>query len=196
MKSTPTRGVKQYLKPNAYNQSELDWSSIWMSLKLMQYIASILTFALTASTAAADEFVFGLGVDDVFDQTDTTAVAVVLEYHADPFYAGRVSEYSFAAAAQVDGDSDVFVGVGVHAHWSVGDGPWYVEGSWMPGYYDQGSGGSPLDGNLQFRTLLGVGYELSATRKISVAVDHTSNADIEDTNPGSETLSVRYSVGF
>ena len=26
MKSTPTRGVKQYLKPNAYNQSELDWT--------------------------------------------------------------------------------------------------------------------------------------------------------------------------
>lgn len=26
MKSTPTRGVKQYLKPDAYNQSELDWT--------------------------------------------------------------------------------------------------------------------------------------------------------------------------
>jgi len=26
VKSTPTRGVKQYLKPNAYNQSELDWT--------------------------------------------------------------------------------------------------------------------------------------------------------------------------
>lgn len=31
MKSTPTRGVKQSLKPNAYNQSELDWTlmTIW-----------------------------------------------------------------------------------------------------------------------------------------------------------------------
>ena len=26
MKSTPTRGVKQYLKPGAYKQSELDWT--------------------------------------------------------------------------------------------------------------------------------------------------------------------------
>ena len=26
MKSTPTRGVKQFLKPDAYNQSELDWT--------------------------------------------------------------------------------------------------------------------------------------------------------------------------
>ena len=26
MKSTPTRGVKQFLKPNAYKQSELDWT--------------------------------------------------------------------------------------------------------------------------------------------------------------------------
>jgi hypothetical protein len=29
VKSTPTRGVKQYLKPNAYNQSELDWTLIY-----------------------------------------------------------------------------------------------------------------------------------------------------------------------
>ena len=26
MKSTPTRGVKQSLKPDAYKQSELDWT--------------------------------------------------------------------------------------------------------------------------------------------------------------------------
>lgn len=40
MKSTPTRGVKQYLKPNAYNQSELDWTlmTIWAmsSLKIRE----------------------------------------------------------------------------------------------------------------------------------------------------------------
>ena len=28
MKSTPTRGVKQFLKPDAYKQSEVQWSVI------------------------------------------------------------------------------------------------------------------------------------------------------------------------
>jgi len=31
VKSTPTRGVKQYLKPSAYNQSELDWTLMILS---------------------------------------------------------------------------------------------------------------------------------------------------------------------
>ena len=35
MKSTPTRGVKQYLKPNAYNQSELDWALIEIRVVLI-----------------------------------------------------------------------------------------------------------------------------------------------------------------
>ena len=38
VKSTPTRGVKQYLKPNAYNQSELDWTLmiIWAIRDLIE----------------------------------------------------------------------------------------------------------------------------------------------------------------
>ena len=196
VKSTPTRGVKQYLKPNAYNQSELDWSSIWMSLEAMKYFASILTFTLTTSTAFAGDYVIGLGVDDVFDQTDTTTGAVVIEYHADPFYDGARADYSFAAAGQVDGDGDIFIGIGVHAEWSIGTGPWFVEGSFMPGYYDEGSDGSDLGGNVQFRTLLGVGYRLTDTSSISLAIDHRSNADIEDINPGNETLALRYTIGF
>ncbi len=196
MKSTPTRGVKQYLKPNAYNQSELDWSSIWMSLEVMKNIASILTFALASTTAFADEFVVGLGVDDVLDQTDTQSGAFILEYHADPFFSGRTASYSLAGAGQIDADGDVFVGVGVYAIWMISEGPWFVEGSFMPGYYDEGTGGSPLGGNLQFRTLLGVGYKLTDSGRISIAIDHKSNADIEDVNPGGETLAVRYTFNF
>ena len=37
MKSTPTRGVKQYLKPDAYNQSELDWTLMTISAMRLPY---------------------------------------------------------------------------------------------------------------------------------------------------------------
>ncbi|WP_415400870.1 acyloxyacyl hydrolase [Tateyamaria sp. SN3-11] len=138
----------------------------------------------------------GVGVDDVLNQTDTQAGAVIFEYHSDPFYEGERSEYSIAVAGQVDGDGDVFVGIGAYALWSLGQGPWFVEASLIPGYYSQGTGGSPLDGNIQIRTLVGVGVRLSDRSRISLAIDHKSNADIEDTNPGNETLSIRYTVSF
>lgn len=162
----------------------------------MKTFASVLTFALATSPVLADEYVIGLGVDDVLDQTDTQAVALVFEYHADPFFSGQTASYSLAGAGQVDDDGDIFIGVGVHARWSIGGGPWFVEGSFMPGYYDEGTGGSPLGGNLQFRSLIGIGYTLADNSRISLAFDHKSNADIEDTNPGGETLAVRYTFDF
>ena len=167
-----------------------------MSLETMRYIASILTFILSTSAVSADEFVLGIGADDVLDQTDTSSGAFIAEYHADPFRTGRSAQYSIAVAGQVDGDGDIFFGAGVYAKWSLGEGPWFLEGSFMPGYYDQGTGGSPLDGNLQFRTLFGVGYNLTDNSRISLAIDHKSNAGIEDTNPGGETLAIRYTFGF
>ncbi len=203
MKSTPTRGVKQYLKPNAYNQLELDWSSIWISLERMRYSCGSTIFALAAfaSPAGAGELVLGLGAGDVLDQTGTTAPAVVVEYRADPFHSGpsrsgAAARYSLAVAGQADGDGDIFVGVGLAAVWPIRGGPWFVEAGFMPGYYDHGGGGTSLGGNLQFRTLLGIGYSLSETARISVAIDHKSNADIEDRNPGEETLSLRYARTF
>ncbi|GFE49049.1 hypothetical protein So717_08020 [Roseobacter cerasinus] len=162
----------------------------------MKTFASVLTFTLATSPAFAGDLITGLGVDDVFDQTDTETGALIIEYHADPFYSGQIASYSLAGAGQIDGDGDVFIGVGVSAIWSIGQGPWFVEGSFMPGYYDAGSGGSELGGNLQFRSLIGVGYKLANNSRISIAIDHKSNADIEDINPGSETLAVRYSFDF
>ncbi len=162
----------------------------------MKIFASILTLTLATSHAVAGDFVVGLGVDDVLDQTDTQSGALIIEYHANPFFSGERSAYSLAGAGQIDGDGDVFIGVGVSGIWSIGQGPWFVEGSFMPGYYDAGSGGSELGGNLQFRSLVGVGYRLTDTSRISVAIDHKSNADIEDVNPGSETLAVRYFLDF
>ncbi|MGA9412413.1 MAG: hypothetical protein WBV78_18460, partial [Roseobacter sp.] len=85
----------------------------------------------------ADEYAIGLGQDDVLNQTDTQSVAFVIEYHASPFFSGNISDYSLVVAGQVDGDSDVWLGIGVYALWSVRFSNWFFEGSFMPGYYDR-----------------------------------------------------------
>lgn len=162
----------------------------------MKPLATLFSLAVSTQAALAGDMIIGIGQDDVLDQTDTEAAALVIEYHADPFWTGEKASYGLAIAGQVDGDGDVFLGVGVAALWELGSGPWFVEASFMPGYYAKGSGGSPLGGNLQFRTLLGLGYQLSQSRSISISIDHKSNADIENQNPGGETLAIRYKVGF
>ncbi len=87
-----------------------------------------------------------------------------------------------------------WAGIGVKSRYEIGGG-WFAEGSLMPGYYDAGDG-PDLGGTLQFRSALGVGYDFGRGGSLSVHYDHRSNADIESTNPGLETIAVRYSVTF
>lgn len=162
----------------------------------MKCISPTLIIAFWASTACSGEIIFGMGLDDVLNQTDTPALVVAAEYHAPPFLEMGHARYSFALAGQVDRDGDLFLGGGVHTRWSPRGGPWFIEGTIMPGLHKQSANGTPLNGSLQFRSLIGVGYSLENGKLISFALDHKSNGRLEDPNPGSETLMVRYQFAF
>ncbi|MEP3527729.1 MAG: acyloxyacyl hydrolase [Sulfitobacter sp.] len=162
----------------------------------MQPTVPAIVFMISTSAAYSGEFAIGVGADDVAGRNETTATTFVVEHHATPFHKGPLASYSFAVAAQIDEDEDLFVGGGLHARWSPGDGPWSIESSFMPGYYQEGPDGTALGGKVQFRTLVGLSYELDEIRRISLALDHKSNARLESTNPGSETIAVRYHYKF
>lgn len=150
---------------------------------------------LTAPQTQAGDFVVGLGADNFDDSEVSEAFSLQLEYHANPFAEYSRGSFSFMGAAEFDGDSDLFLGVGVSTLWHLSDN-WFFESSFAPGYYDEGSDGKDLGGNLQFRTLIGFGYHVSQTSRISIAFDHLSNAGIEDVNPGREAIYIRYARSF
>ncbi len=158
---------------------------------MKQYCLSVLAAGCLAAPAMAGDLIVGFGADDAFAQTDASAGALVVEYRARPFYSGKTAEYAIGAAAQVDGDADIWSGIGVTAIWALSD-RWFVEGSLMPGYYDMGSDGTDLGGNFQFRSLIGVGYRLDSGGRVSLSVDHKSNASTRSHNPGSETVALRH----
>ena len=162
----------------------------------MQHLTTALFLMLSTSAAYSGEVVLGLGLDDVLEHTNTSAPAIVAEYHASPFFEGRQAAYSYAVAAQIDNDRDIFIGAGLSAQWQLNDSPWFIEGSFMPGFYTKGTDGTPLNGKVQFRTLIGLGYKLNDTSRVSLALDHKSNARLKSPNPGSETLAIRYHHSF
>ncbi len=65
----------------------------------------------------------------------------------------------------------------------------------MPGFHFQGNG-PDLGGILEARSGIALGYEFQNGGKLAVSFDHRSNADIYSTNPGLETLGVRYTLRF
>lgn len=150
---------------------------------------------LLATSAQANDFVLGLGQSNFDDSDESQPFTVQLEYHTAPFLEYSWGDISGIGVLEVDDDNNTYVGAGVAALWNTGQ-KWFIEASLAAGYYGRGSDGQDLGGNVQFRSLLGLGYRVSDTRRISIAIDHLSNAGIEDTNPGRNAISIRYGVSF
>ncbi|ABG31933.1 acyloxyacyl hydrolase [Roseobacter denitrificans] len=155
---------------------------------------SALAIAASTAPACASEIVLGLGTSDVGDSSSGSP-AFQFEYHSNPVRSYQWGSVAGLALLQLEDDSTIYAGLGLSGIWNLSPN-WFAEGSLAAGYYDAGSGGTDLGGNLQFRTLIGLGYRLSSGARISFAVDHLSNAGIESHNPGRETVSVRYGFSF
>ena len=153
---------------------------------------TVVTFLASAFSAIAGDFVVGLGADDLEEGSGST---FQLEYHSDPVREYRWGTLSGFVVAQVDDDSDTFVGAGISAIRNLNE-KWFFEGSLAAGYYDAGRRGLDLGGDVQFRTLIGLGYRVSDKSRISIAIDHISNAGLDDFNPGREALTIRYGMKF
>jgi hypothetical protein len=66
----------------------------------------------------------------------------------------------------------------------------------MPGLYSENGAATALGHTIEFRSVLAVGYEISKTTSISLAIDHRSNGGLSDFNPGSNGLSLRFHHKF
>ena len=98
--------------------------------------------------------------------------------------------------ASITDTQDVWIGNGANLEWTFGKRDQaFVELSLMPGFYFQGNG-VDLGGVLEARSGIAVGYEFQNGGKLAVSFDHRSNADIYATNPGLETLGLRYTLRF
>lgn len=60
------------------------------------------------------------------------------------------------------------------------------------GLYHHGSGDIDLGYPIEFRTQLALNYALNEQSRIGLALSHTSNAGLDDDNPGAETIAITY----
>jgi hypothetical protein len=61
------------------------------------------------------------------------------------------------------------------------------------GAYDQGNS-KDLGGTFQFRVGLGFAYEFDDQSRLGIRLDHISNANLHEENPGEEELLLSYSI--
>ena len=138
-------------------------------------------------TLLAQSVVVGAGVDP------DGGGGVVLEYHKGGKFSGAVTNWPWATALRLDADSDFWAGVGVHKQVDLSD-RFFVEASFMPGYYNPED--TDLGGNIHFRSLIGLGIHFAGDSALSISIDHLSNGGLTTSNPGSELVTVRYTFGY
>lgn len=149
--------------------------------------------AASMAPAQADDpdFVsFGAGYFDVNRQKDEGA-EFRLEYRSD--YKFWYLKPFVAVAGATSGHG--FVGAGVLMDIYLGR-RFVVTPSFAPHFYVGGDDDLDLDYPLEFRSQIEFAYRFDDRSRLGLAVSHYSNASLGDTNPGTETVSVYYSVPF
>ncbi len=158
-------------------------------------IAALAWFAAGFATGPAqakdpDFLSFGIGYFDFNRQKDEGAEFRV-EYRSDyevwhirPFIAagGATSGHGFFGAGIL---MDIFLGRRV-----------VLTPSFAPHFYFGGDEDLDLDYPIEFRSQLEIAYRFDNRSRLGLALSHYSNASLGDTNPGTETLTVYYTVPF
>ena len=95
--------------------------------------------------------------------------------------------------ASVSDQGALWAGLGAITTYTSSDQRWFVQFHLMPGLYAAGRG-PDLGGPVAFRSGIDLGWQHPDGLRISLAVDHRSNAGLYDRNPGLETVRIGVSV--
>ena len=74
--------------------------------------------------------------------------------------------------------------------------PFVEAGIGLPPMSEDRIGDKGLGGELIFANQIGVGAQVAGQHEVSVHIQHYSNADMYDSNPGFDFGTIRYSYNF
>jgi lipid A 3-O-deacylase PagL len=120
------------------------------------------------------------------------------DFHADFIYGG-LSWDSFrpriAVADSAHGDFWTGAGVDYEKYWSINkDQAVFVGMSFLPGYYKAAT--IQLGSEIEFRTQIEVGLVQKNNWRVSVYIEHRSNASIGRINPGVEAVGANFGLAL
>lgn len=157
-----------------------------------------------AAAVAAVMLIAAVPAAQAQDRDDPSFLAISAGYHdiADDHdaFEGRV-EYRFGekfwifkpvVGVLATSDSAVMGYAGVLVDIYFGR-RWVLTPSFTPGLYREGDG-KDLGGPIEFKSQLELSYRFDNRSRLGIGISHISNASIYDSNPGTETVFLTYSL--
>ena len=159
--------------------------------KYLFFLAGLFIFSISlnyAAVAQEDSYVsIGLGWYDLNDNRD--AVDLRLEYRPNKHYLGVFKPW---IGFEITSDIAAYGALGLLSDIKIGRNV-ILTPSLGVGIYSDGDG-KKLGNTIQFRSQIEIGYKFKDMSKVSLALGHISNAHLSDENPGTEIITVYYSV--
>lgn len=146
-----------------------------------------------APLAQAGEVVFGAGVSRFNEDRALDSPLLSASYRLRPFTAFLGGQLGWTAALDLQTRGDAFAGIGLALRWDLGS-DWFIDASVVPGFWHESSRRNDLGGDFQFRSSLGIGRWIAPGHALSLVASHKSNANLNDFNPGLETLLLQWHV--
>lgn len=144
-------------------------------------------FALSTPAYANDDHVsLSIGYYDVLDEDEALDFRAEYRWSEPVFW--RISPY---AGIEITNEGTIWGGAGLYSDFFVSDHT-YITPSFGAGLYTDGGSDLDLGYPLQFRTQIEAGYQFENYQRLSIGFSHTSNAGLDDNNPGTEVLSLYY----
>tara|TARA_Y100001970_G_scaffold255815_1_gene332897 strand:- start:29358 stop:29864 length:507 start_codon:yes stop_codon:yes gene_type:complete len=146
--------------------------------------------SIGAGPVVADEpgfLTLGVGDYDVY-QNKHDAVELRAEYRSEK----KIWVFKPLAGLMATTDSAFYGYGGVLVDVFFGR-RWVLTPSFAAGYYEEGDG-RDLGYEIEFRSSIELAYRFDNRTRFGLAFYHLSNANIGDFNPGTEVLSVFYSI--
>lgn len=134
---------------------------------------------------------FAIGYYDVFDKQD--GIDFRVEYRPDSVV--FIDNLKPWAGVEVTSEGSIWAGGGLLYDWNFTPS-WYLTPSFGVGLYTNGGSDKDLDHPIEFRSQLEVSYEFENTNRLGVSLSHMSNAGLSNDNPGTEVVSLNYSIPF
>ena len=116
-----------------------------------------------------------------------------LEFRGEYRSSEKIFVFKPLLTAATTNTSQGFVGAGVLIDLYMGRRI-VLTPSFAPHYYWGGNSKLDLGHSLEFRSQLEIAYRFNNRSRLGMAVSHYSNASIGDTNPGTETITIYFSL--
>tara|TARA_Y100001934_G_scaffold141859_1_gene170749 strand:- start:8947 stop:9615 length:669 start_codon:yes stop_codon:yes gene_type:complete len=130
---------------------------------------------------------FGIGYYDINDNKST------FELRVERRFAERFLKFQPLTGLMITGDKAFYGYGGISLDWVHGN--FILTPSFAAGLYLDGDG-KDLGHAIEFRSALELSYQFKNRRRLGLMIYHLSNASLSDNNPGTEVLSLGYSVPF